>query len=253
MSMSDDLRIPAMAGGRAPVSTSYRARRVGPPRETRALLLAAAALGGVLVVGMGGWALMGRRPAVVPVIEADSRPLRVRPDDRGGMQVAGAEEQVLGGAETGAARMAPAAEAPAPLALRAQMQPSPTPQPALQTAPSAVAAVVPPVVSPLPDTVRPAPRVATPVAPAPRAPEAGGTMVQLAAVETQAAATSEWARLAKRMPELLGERHAVVQRADRDGHAVFRVRTGGFADVAEATGFCTKVKAKGGACTIAAF
>ena len=77
--------------------------------------------------------------------------------------------------------------------------------------------------------------------------------VQLAALETEAAAQSEWARLAKRMPELLGDRKPVFQKAERDGSTVWRVRTGGFADTAEATGFCTKLKAKGGACTLASF
>ena len=78
-------------------------------------------------------------------------------------------------------------------------------------------------------------------------------MVQLAALDTEAAAQAEWQRLGKRMPELLGERKAVVQKAERDGKPFYRVRTGGFIDIADATEFCTKVRAKGGACTLASF
>ena len=220
-------------------------------------MIAAAGLGGLLLVGMGGWAMMGRRPAVIPVIEADSRPLRVKPENPGGMQIAGADETEANDSNS---RMAPSTEAPAPQALRAQMQQS-VPAPSAPTAAAGIIptvttpAVVQPGVSPLPDTParpQPAARALTPAV-APRPAATGGTQVQLAAVETEAAAQSEWQRLAKRMPDLLNDRRLSVQRADREGHPVWRVRTGGFADVAEATGFCTKVRAKGGACAIASF
>ncbi len=239
--MADDISIP-FASGRAPFTQSYSTRRSGLDAGAKRLMLAGAALGVLLLAGMGGWALMGRRPASVPVIEADSRPLRVKPDNPGGMQVAGADEQVMGGSGAGGAdAMAPAAEAPAPQALRAQMGQPGTPAPGA-------------AISPLPDTPAAAARTpARTTAPAPARPVAGGTLVQLAAVDNEQAAQAEWQRLAKRMPDLLGDRRAVVQRAERDGHAVWRVRTGGFADIAEATGFCTRVRAKGAACSLASF
>ena len=237
--MPDDLRIPAPAG-RAPYSQTYRAQRPGLDQGTKRLLMAAAGLGALLLAGTGTWALLNRHPVVVPVIEADKRPLRVKPENPGGMTVAGADEQ--GGADG----MAPAAEAPAPQALRAQMQPAPA---------APVPAALPPTASPLPDTpsrAATAARSTSSVRPS-AVPAAGGTLVQLAAVDTEAAAQAEWQRLAKRMPDVLGDRRAVVQRAERDGHAVWRVRTGGFADIADATGFCARVRAKGGACAIASF
>ena len=259
--MSDDLHIPAMAGvpgGRAPISPSYRPRRFGEP-GIRAMTIAAVAIGSVLLVGMGSWAVMGRRAVPVPVIEADSRPLRVKPENPGGMQVAGADEQVLGGTGGGADRMAPSPEAPAPQALRAQMQQgAQPPQPASPGAPATPAPVATaPSASPLPDTparTAPAPRVAAAPAVAPRpATPVSGVQVQLAAVDTEAAAQSEWHRLARRLPDLLGERRPSLQRADRDGHTIWRVRTSGFTDMADATGFCAKMKAKGAACTVASF
>ena len=78
-------------------------------------------------------------------------------------------------------------------------------------------------------------------------------MVQLAAVDTEQAAKTEWQRLAKKIPDLLGRREPVVQKAERDGKTVWRIRLGGFADTAEATSFCSKVRAKGGACSLATF
>ncbi len=238
--------------GSAPVRTSYRAHRPGMDHGTKYLLCAAAALGGLLLVGMASWTLIGGHNTTVPVIEADSRPLRVKPENAGGLQVVGADDQVMGGHGATTQSMAPSAEVPAPQALRAQMQPQ-LPVPA---APQATAgpAAPPQVAVATPPPVAASQRPAVPAqAVHPVAPPGGGMLVQLAAVDSEPAAQAEWQRLAKRMPELLGDRRPVVQRADRDGHAIWRVRTGGFADVGDATGFCARVRAKGGACSIASF
>ena len=235
----DDLHIPPSMGNQT-YRTSYRAQPQGADGMTRKLLLASVALGGVLLAGMGGWALLGHRAGPVPVIEADTRPLRVKPDNAGGMQVAGADEQVMGGQAGASQAMAPAAEAPAPLALRAQLQP-----------PAPVAPAAPPSASFLPDTPRPA-RAAAPAA-RPVVAATSSTLVQLAAVESEQGAQAEWQRLAKRIPDLLGDKRPVVQRAERDGKPVWRVRTGGFTDMADATSFCARLRAKGAPCTIAAF
>lgn len=289
--MPDDLRIPEPAHAgfatRPPLSGSYRARHAQPAgwEALRPWALGAAALAGVAAVGVGGWAVLMRKPAAIPVIEADTRPIRIKPDNPGGMQVVGADEQVLGGSGSDSAAMAPAAEAPAPQALRAQMahtaqtaQTATTAANAPHASAPAPAAVPPKAVlgqSPLPDTPlrqartsTPTPALAAAAATSPGATSPGATsppaagqalskpgavQVQLAALESEAAAQAEWARLAKRMPELLGERKPVFQKAERDGNPVWRVRTGGFGDMAEATGFCTKLKARGGACTLASF
>lgn len=232
--MTHDLHIPAV-GRAAPVRSSYQARRPGMGRGTKILLFTAAGLGGLLLAGLGGWALSGRHAAVVPVIEADSRPVRVKPENAGGLQVAGADGQPAGGLGSRNQGLAPPAEVPAAQALRAQMPPQPTmPQPA-----PAAPAVVPPIAA-----------VPAPAAPAARQAPVPATLVQLAAVDSEDAAQSEWQRLARRMPDLLGDHRPVLQRSDRDGRAIWRVRTGGFTDIAEATAFCARVRAKGAACSI---
>ena len=273
----------------ASYAASYDARpaRAGLDRGTKRLVVAACGLGAVLAALVGGWAMRGGdRP--VPVFEADGRPLRVKPENPGGMQVAGLDEL-----EGKAAGMAPKPEAPSPQALRAQLPPNPNrpapnaasgadPAPSLPAVPRrdvgeadrAAAAVQPaPAPSTSPQSTRPsaapsrptapagaapgvasgsAPGATAPTAPAPDAP-AAAALVQLAAVASEQAAQAEWQRLAKRMPELLGGRKPMVQRVDRDGRTIWRVRTGGFADLAEAAGFCGRVRAKGASCSIAAF
>jgi hypothetical protein len=253
----DDLHIPPAAGGHA-YHTSYRAQTGTGDGMTRKLMVAAVVLGGALLAGMGGWALLGHRSAAVPLIEADGRPLRVKPDNAGGMQVAGADEQVMGDQAGRPQAMAPRAEAPAPQALRAQLQPPAVAGPdAVRAAPAGPSPAAPSPAalssgaSPLPDTPRTAGPAARPASPAGVA--AGVTLVQLAAVDTEQVAQAEWQRLARRMPDILGDRRPVLQRAERDGKAVWRVRTGGFADVADATAFCARLRAKGASCTIAAF
>ncbi len=249
LTVSDDISIPHPGPGLARTSftRSYRARRTGMDVGTRRLLMAASGLGLVLVVGMGVWSLTGHRAAGVPTIEADSRPLRVKPDNPGGMTAIGASEQVLSGGAEAVGDLAPAAEKPDPQALRAQRQALAAP-----TAPPAAPIPITPVAAPGSDL---APRRET--APANVAaqarPDAHGALVQIAAVDSESGAATEWARLAKKMPDLLGDRRPVVQRVEQAGKAIWRVRTGGFADVAEATQFCQRVRAKGAGCSIANF
>jgi hypothetical protein len=78
-------------------------------------------------------------------------------------------------------------------------------------------------------------------------------VVQLAAVRTEDAAKSEWERLSKRFPELLGSHRPAISKIERDGRTLWRVRTSGFVDVPQATSFCEKVRAKGAACAVADF
>ena len=234
----------------------------------RVVTIAAAVLGGTLVLAAGGWALLGHRAVSVPTIEAVSGPVRVKPTDPGGLQVGGLEDQLLGDPSSGADKMAPAAEAPAPLALRAQLIPAEPPKPAPMPATAAppASAAPAPAAPPQASTAHAAtpPALTHPAAAAhaaaaavpaarPATAAAGGTMVQLGALRTHEAAQAEWHRLARRMPELLDGHHPVVERAESAGHEVWRIRTGGFADNAAATAFCGRVRAKGGNCTVATF
>ena len=157
--MRDDLDIPmpSMTPGGAS-TTNFRVARQpeGLDPNTKRMAVVAAAIVGVFVVFAGVYGFIGNRRAGVPVIEADSRPLREKPKDAGGMQVIGKDETIMsGGGEAKTAISAPA-EAPAPQALRAVPPPVAAPQaPPVVAAPVVVPqvvaqpAVAPPVAAPV--------------------------------------------------------------------------------------------------------
>lgn len=213
------------------------------------VILALVALGGV---GWWAWNSFGSRG--VPVVEADPRPFKVRPDDPGGLRVPNQTEMVLErpanrpqpptAGRSGATPQAP--EAPNLDGLRAAVQPPSMP---VQTL-----APTPPAAVPAPQAAGATPRaVPTPTAPAATAPTApatavGRVQVQLGAMSSEDAARSEWARLQGRVPELQG-RSPQILRLDREGQApLFRLRTGGFADQDAARQICEAVRARGGNC-----
>lgn len=293
--MSDDLSIPSPAAYRPP----NRARGLSPDTKRR-MVIAGGLLGAAIVVG-GTVALIGRSTGEVPVIQADQRPIRVKPENPGGLQIAGVNNEIYSDGDTrGGARLAPAAEAPNPAALRApppEAQPTETPRPDLLAAPRTAPAPAPqaPAAKPVARSAPPAsstpatapatttaqtpsapsaatPKPATPVAPTaqrvepakpapapaptadtPARAQGGRISVQLAAVQSQGAAQAEWVALQRRLPDLLGSRQPVFPKTERDGKTFWRVRTAGFSDVAEARGFCERVRAKGAACAVAEF
>jgi len=249
----EDLEIPMPAMGPA----SYRvSRRSGMDPNTRRLAMIAGGIGGALVLLIGGWEVAGHRHHGVPIIEADQGPVKVKPDNPGGMKVAGQNDAILSGAadDDGKAAMAPPPEAPDPQALKAAEQ-----KPVVAAAPPAPTAppAPPPVVASAPPAAAPAPlpAAAKPAVTARAAPAPGGhaATVQLAAMSSEELARAEWQRLERKMPDLLGGRKPEVSRIERDGKTFWRLRTGGFASAADATSFCDKLKAKGAGCAVATF
>ncbi len=279
--MRDDLDIPMPASG-----PNYRVSRRGPGMDpnTRRLLVAAGAIVGTLAVLVGAWSLTGHRANGLPVVEAAAGPLRVKPADPGGMTVLGKDATILSGKPDGETVLAPPPEAPALQALREQAateeaarvaaaaklaaaQRPPAAKPAAApviaqaavepAAPHAPAAEKVAMRAPLPSVprvppaapVRPAAAHAAPVQPVVHR----GTLVQLAALQSEAAAMAEWHRLERRMPALLNGKSPTVMKVEHDGRVFYRLRTGGFSGSGQAGQFCSEVKAKGGGCTVAAF
>jgi hypothetical protein len=374
-----DIPIPAMA-------PSYRQsvrRREEMDPATKRLAIFASVIGTALLGLVAAWAFTGHHRGGVPVIEAASGPVKVKPANPGGLQVPGANDEILSGGGDGKETVAPGPEAPAPQALQAQeqaaAQAAAPPAPTAPAQPDATAQAAPPEPHPLPalrpatghapagstatdgtasvrlipgarppgplasaEAARRAARVPVPLAPsasrqaqgrtpetlgrppnatvfstavaagtagaakpafrvaqadtpevtappaapvtsaplaapttqtapaapaavapsaAPAAPEAAAppagahghrALVQLSAVGSGEAALKEWGRLSKKYPDLFAGHTPNITKTEHDGKVFWRVRTGGFADSAQAAVFCQRAKAKGLACTVAA-
>jgi hypothetical protein len=261
-------------------------------------LMVAGSLGAVVLAWFAGSTWFGGGSAEVPVVQAESGPMRVKPANPGGLQVPGADNAIFssnGG--TGGDRLAPPPQTPDLQALQAPPPPAPAPKPAepakLAAAPpppspaehgaepakpsaattalkppATMAAMTPPVRAAAPKAavgtaaskpapaadIHPSDALATdhrPTPPAMAVPH--GALVQLGALSSEQAAHEEWGLLAKRLPQLLLGRQPSVSRVERDGHTYWRLRTGGFADTAQATTFCLRMRAKGASCSVADF
>jgi SPOR domain len=225
--------------------------RRGMDPATRRLAVIASLLGGTLLVVVGGWSLIGHRNVSVPVLQADTKPVRVKPENPGGLQVAGANEDILsGGNQAADGKLGPPPETPVPQALASSPPPAlPLTPIAPTSAPAPAPAIATTAASPKPAAAKPtaAPEKRQPT------PAVANTLVQLAAVRSETAAKSEWERLSKRLPDLLSQHRPAFSKTEHDGHTLWRVRTGGFADTTQATAFCERVRAKGASCSVADF
>ena len=264
--MRDELNISQPGYGAGSINASFRVprRTDASTANTRKMAYFAGGVAVLLAVIMGASSLTGaRRSTGVPVVDPDPRPLRAKPDKAGGMAIEGGDETGLNNGKDGVTTLAPTPETPAPQALKAQALAAAQAQAAADAAAHAAAAPKPvarvaepapaPVAPPAPlaktaPVVAPAKPVAAPVVAAKPAPS--GTVVQLAALVTEAGAHTEWDRLSKKMPEVFAGHKPVVSKLERDGKVFWRLRTGGFTDAAQAAMFCVKAKAGGIGCIV---
>lgn len=89
-----------------------------------------------------------------------------------------------------------------------------------------------------------------PAAPTVAPTAGGGARIQLAAVKSEALAKSEWAKLQKAYPALLGGLTLNVEAVDRSGTKLYRIQAGPLTK-AQAKDLCTQLKAQKQACIVA--
>lgn len=77
---------------------------------------------------------------------------------------------------------------------------------------------------------------------------AGTRLVQLGAFDTPELARAEWVKLSNQFGPLLDGKALVVQAAESGGRTFYRLRAHGFADEAEARGFCTTMLEQNASC-----
>lgn len=264
------------------------------PFWRRPLVLGAASvlvLLAVVVVVAYNWGVeQGARRAPL-LVQADSGPVKVRPENPGGMAVPHQDRLIYDRMTGGDTRepveqLLPGPEepvqAPAPAAGTAEKQPAapPTDNQAASTAASGPAApsagretgasqaagassvveskplaepphaAAPPAGQAAPAARTQPPRVAALEQPKPSA-ASGPAYIQLGAVREAGAATGEWARLTRQMPDLLGSRTLQARRVDLGSKGVYyRLQTGPFAQRSDAQRLCDQIKARGAGCMV---
>jgi hypothetical protein len=205
--------------------------------------------------------------ADIPLIRADNRPFKVKPQNPGGMQIPDRDMLIYGQQRPQIEHLLPPPEQP--MARPAPPPPSPVP-PQVQTAvvaPSAAQQTAAPSGpgSPVPAAAsQPAPdpigerigqlTAATPPrpAPSPTAPgKTGGLRLQLGAVRSESEARGEWQRLKRKNADLLGNLSAVAIRADLGDKGIYyRIQAGPLADATTADRVCGELRQRHLACLI---
>lgn len=81
----------------------------------------------------------------------------------------------------------------------------------------------------------------------------GPFVAQLAALQSEESVDPAWRRFASRAPQLFGQAQLDVERADLGPRGIYyRVRAGYFADRANATRFCDRIRQMGQDCIVVA-
>ena len=234
-----------------------------PDRRLPAMLLTGVAMalfaGGLWFAYVQGT----RHPAVsapgdpVPLIRADDRPTKVKPDQPGGMTIPDQNVSLYnerpGG--TPVEKLLPAPEQPMPRPASGAkettlLEPPSAPatqQPAAQPIAKAAAKV-----APKPAPAAPAKPVALTPAGAAPAGKASPVQIQLSSLRSPEAARDDWARLKREYPDLLGKLTAVAVRTDLGDKGIYyRVLAGSFGDAATAEKLCSELKRRNLGCILA--
>jgi hypothetical protein len=270
---------------------SRQARRAAHARLTLTVSLAVLA---VMALGVAAkHILYGEAPkdhqSSVPIIHADDKPIKVKPQDRGGMDVPNQDKLIYDrmAAKTGdqqperllpppeqaqtpppqpqrapesnplppapSSMPAPVAAAPLPAPAVTAPAPSPTPRYSVPPAPAAQAPAPSPVPTPVKPIPSPAPKAAPAPAPAPApaatAKSGGGWVVQLGAVHSEAEAKAEWSRI-KGAHSQLAQLSPDIVRADIPGKGVFWRIRGASLDEAQARVLCADLTKQGQGCLV---
>jgi len=198
----------------------------------------------------------------IPLIRADTRPMKVKPSEPGGMPIPDRDMLIYGQNRPTVEHLLPPPEQPMALPPPPPATTSPARAPA-----GASQAVAPPAVpgsdtAPAVAAARPEQSAGVPPAnphPMPLKPAeaasqpgtAGGVRLQLGAVRSEGVAREEWARIKRSNPDLLGRLTAVAIRADLGDKGVYyRIQAGPVGDPATAERLCGELRQRHLACII---
>ena len=227
------------------------------------IIIAGSVLAAGAVIAALVWGFSRGSSRNAPLIEADARPIKIRPDNPGGLRVPNQDELIFdrnrGARSAAPGGLAPEAENPRVDQLRSQLAERAAQEAARNAPPPASPAPAQPAAPATPSAPATASALNAPSLPAPVpttaerfAPVANGRVqVQLGALPSETGARGEWDRLQKRAPELLGNRRVSLAPFDREGQTtLYRIRTGGFADATTARAFCEEMKTRSIPCMV---
>jgi hypothetical protein len=197
--------------------------------------------------------LAAREPSAMTASSPEAPPAAAPPAGQAAAPPAAPPPAAQAVAPPPAAR--PAAPATPPPAMGAPPQPATVAAPsepapvAAEPLPTGPVVRMDPIVNPRdPQALAAAQPVPTaPVVAAAAPPSGQGALVQLGALESEAAAQRQWAALSARVSGL-GGRTPSIERFEAGGRTVWRLRVRGLSSLAEANAVCGQVRAAGGPC-----
>jgi hypothetical protein len=191
--------------------------------------------------------------ADVPLLRADERPTKVKPENPGGMEFPDRDKLIYTQKRATVEHLLPPPEKPMPRPTApSAAAPSGSPQPPLVTASAGAANPAAQAQSQQPAGKLPAKAGSAAAAAAAKpaaAQQSGGARIQLASVRSEEAARQEWDRIRRANPDLLGSVSATFVRADLGEKGVFYgLQT---APIADADRICGELKRRSIGCIIA--
>ena len=203
----------------------------------------------------------------VPLIRADERPTKVKPERPGGMEIPDRDKLIYNPTHALTEHLLPPPEKPMPRPVPPPPTPSPQPEATRSATGAAPATSAAPANRPrrrspgaIP-TAQPQQQAAAPPSKAPQqapgaskpaAAKGAGTRLQLGSLRSEEAARQEWERIKHKNADLLGSLSASAIRADLGDKGIYyRIQTGPVADPASAERICGELKQRSIGCIIA--
>ena len=190
----------------------------------------------------------------VPLIRADERPTKVKPEQPGGMEIPDRDKLIYNPPRKVVEHLLAPAEKPMP---RPAPSSSPTDAARSSTGAMPAASSTPENRPAVTQTAQPQQQAATSPSKAAQAPSspskpAAGTRLQLGSLRSEDAARQEWERIKRKNSDLLGSLSATPVRAELGDKGVYyRIQAGPIADLAAAERICGELKQRNIGCILA--
>jgi cell division septation protein DedD len=190
----------------------------------------------------------------VPLIRADERPTKVKPEQPGGMEIPDRDKLIYNPTRKVVEHLLAPAEKPMP-----RPAPSPSHTDAARSStgampPASSTPENPPAVTQMAQPQQQAAASPSKAAQPPSSPSklAAGTRLQLGSLRSEDAARQEWERIKRKNSDLLGSLSATPVRADLGDKGIYyRIQAGPIADPAAAERICGELKQRSIGCILA--